>query len=197
MQPFPLLKLEKSNVFLSNPLACGLFFCLIVFGGVMGRAIFALVYEEAFAQLLASLAQMIQPRAGRLLLYALPASLAYCTTIYVCGFSPILLPIWALAVLLEGAALGLQLGAGGALMATGHVAVAWVVVFIPMLLIIPMGAYLAVLAFARAVQTKAAPSPAERLNSLAQAAVASAVYTVCATLMSTFGCLYCFRVLFN
>lgn len=197
MQPFPLLKQEKSNVFLSNPLACGLFFCLSVFGTVMGRALFTLVYEQAFAGLLATLAQMARPKAGRLLLYALPTSLAYCATIYVCGFSPILVPIWALVILLDGMAWGLRLGAGSVLMASGYVAAAWFVILIPMLLLLPMGAYLAVSSFARAIQTKTAPSTADRLSMLAQAAVASAVYIACATLLTTLGCLYCFRVLFN
>lgn len=193
-----MLNTKNRLPFLRNPLGCACFCCAAVFGALVGRAVFASVYDAEARALLAGLNGMGKPdyRSAPLIICALLPALLYCAAIYVSGLRRALLPLWAAAVLCQGVGFGMQLGMAKALLVCGYAGAAWLTVLLPMLVLLPLYAYIALLALAR-VGSDAPAKPVDGMESLTAAVVASALLAALVTLFTTLGCLYCLGRLFD
>ena len=198
MRTFPLLNIKKNNPFSRNPLGCACFCCLAIFGALIGRAAFASVYDERVQAMISGLTHMAKPqyRPAQMLVYALLPPLAYGAVIYISGLRRMLLPLWAAAVLVQGMTWGMQLGAAGTLFALAYIAAAWLTVLLPMLMLLPLYAYIALLALER-VRRNAPVRQAGRLELLMSAVIPSAALAALSTLSATLSCLYCLSRLFH
>ncbi len=189
---------KQNNPFSRNPLGCVCFCCLAVFGALIGRAVFASVYDAQAQALISGLTHMARPhyRPVLMLVYALLPPLVYGAVIYISGLRRALLPLWAVAVLLQGMAWGMQLGAAGTLFALGYVGTAWLTVLLPMLVLLPLYVYIALLALERG-KRDAPVRQAGRLELLMTAVIPYAALAALSTLSTTLSCLHCLSKLFN
>ena len=198
MRTFPLLQLERNNLFLRNPLGCAGFCCLAVFGALTGRAVFTGAYAAEARALLDAVGALAKPRDQMIhtLLYALLPPLTYCAVVYASGARRALLPLWAAAVLGQGALWGMELGGAGELMACGRGGLAWQTALVPMLALLPFYAYVALLALERG-KASAQTVGGTHLEQLTRAVLASAALTALSTLLATLSSLAILNRLFD
>lgn len=194
---FPLL--SKIGIFRRNPIGCVGFCCLALMGAIIGRAAFLSVYELPAQRLLAMLPDMVKPlyRPQRVLLYALLPPATYCAVLYGSGIRRLLLPIWCIAVLMQGVNWGVQTGAAEALIACGAVKTALLALIAPMMLLIPLYLYVALLAIQRMKQEPGPENGADALEALAIAMPPSVVLIALHALFATFACVYGMGALFD
>lgn len=197
MRAFSLLSCQKRNPFSNHPVGCGCFCCLLIFGALVGRALFVGFYEEAAHTLLANLSERARPHdRPLLLLYALLPPAAYCAAVYLSGFSRALLPLWGAAVLLLGGALGMRLGAASALIAKDRTWLAWLTLLAPMLALLPLHADIALLALQHQKREEHVGRD-RRLEQWMRAVPPAAALIGLNTLIVTFSYLYSLKNLFD